>query len=89
MRFTENRNTKSQRWWVIIVRFIGLVMFIAPIYKPLVYYFKEDVDIVVMTTTDIGFGAVGFMLFAGGKNLGILANNIGTAINNFLQKLTK
>ena len=42
-----------------------------------------------MDLNDIGFSLVGFFLFAGGKNLGTLANNIGVALNNLVNKFSK
>ena len=64
-------------------------MFILPMYLPMKAYLFTSVNNVVMSLNDVAFSCVGFLLFAGGKNLGILANNIGIAINNVLTKLTK
>jgi hypothetical protein len=79
----------NKKNWTYFVRLVGVIMFLAPLYLPIQSYLFENVKTHQMDLNDIGFSLVGFFLFAGGKNLGTLANNIGVALNNLVNKFSK
>lgn len=81
---TQN-NSKAEKFWVIFMKIIGTVIFVAPLYKPVVAYFKDNSDKVIISSADFWFILGGFFLMFGSKQFGILANNIGIRVNKFLE----
>ena len=79
----------NKKKWTYLVRFVGVIMFLAPLYLPIYSYLFENIKTHQMDLNDIGFSLVGFFLFAGGDNLGTLANNVGVALNFVVKKFTK
>lgn len=84
----QDQETKTQFIWIFLIRLIGLVMFIAPIYLPVVAYFNLSIPNISPTFNEVCFSFVGLFMSAGGKHIGILINNIGLAISRIFKKLS-
>ncbi len=85
----DNKKSRSQFLWVIFIRVIGIVMILAPLYLPFIAYFKESKANVVMTTQDWFLICFGILLSSGGKQIGVVVNNIGIIFQAFLNKMVK
>lgn len=88
-KLLENTESKGQWIWVLLIRVIGIILLIAPLFLPVRAYFYESIPNVALTTADIIMSCVGLFVSAGGKQIGILLNNIGIAISALLSKLSK
>jgi len=88
-KFYKNTNSFTQFVWVIIVRIIGLIMFISPLYLPIIAYYSALKENIEISKNEYIFATLGFMLFAGGKTVGIILNTLGVAFTNVIGKLTK
>jgi hypothetical protein len=85
----ESQETKAQKIWVWVIRFIGLVLFIAPYFLPIRAYFYESIANVTIKMNDVYLSIFGLFLSAGGKQIGIILNNVGIVIGNITNKLSK
>lgn len=85
----ENKETKAQARWVWLIRAIGFVLFVAPYFLPVRAYFYESVTNVVINMNDVYLSLFGLFLSAGGKQIGIILNNIGIVIDTITKKLSK
>ena len=83
----NTRETKLELVWIELMKLIGLVMFISPLYLPVRAYFFESKQSVPLSITDISIAIVGFFLWRGGKNVGTVVNNIGVIIINVIKKI--
>lgn len=59
-----------------IIMFIGLVMMIAVLFKPLIAYFTLGEDNLITNRYDFYFFLVGFIFSVGNKSLGAIVNNL-------------
>ena len=41
-KLLEDHDSKGQWWWIIAIRLIGFILFIAPLFLPLKAYFFES-----------------------------------------------
>ncbi|MEM6717682.1 MAG: hypothetical protein AAF611_00060 [Bacteroidota bacterium] len=87
VKITKNRNSKAQRWWIFLVRFIGLLMFIIPLIQPMYAYMSIGMEEVQFTKTRTVLVVVGFIMCSNGKFIGIVNNNVGMFIKHALKKL--
>jgi len=85
----KGKDSVGQFIWILSIRIIGIVMFIAPMFLPLKAYFYEDVQNIAMAGSDIAMACAGLFISSGGKQIGILLNSIGVGINKFIEKFTK
>lgn len=83
----NTRETKLELVWIELMKLIGLVMFISPLYLPVRAYFFESKQSVPLSITDISIAIVGFFLWRGGKHVGTVVNNIGVIIINVIKKI--
>jgi len=88
-KLLENRGSKAQLIWIIIMRLTGLIMFFAPLYLPIRAYFYPSIENVQISGSDYILMCVGFALSSGAKMIGILLNNVGIALGNLMNKITK
>lgn len=85
----ESQETKAQAIWVWLIRFIGLVLFVAPYFLPIRAYFYQSITNVAININDVYLSIFGLFLSAGGKQIGIILNNVGIVIGNITNKLSK
>lgn len=83
----EKRESNAEHLWIWIFQVIGLLLFIAPLYLPVRAYFFTDVENVPLKMSDIGLAACGIFLARGGKAVGIVINNIGVIISDWLKRI--
>lgn len=88
-KLLENQESKGQKYWIIAIRLIGFIMFIAPLFLPLVAYFRFDLENITLNGGDWIFLLLGLVLSSGGKQIGMIINNAGIIFNRFSEKLTK
>jgi len=88
-KLLKNQESRGQWVWILLIRIIGFIILIAPLYLPILAYFSADIENITLTNRDVIMACVGLFLSAGGKQIGILLNNIGMLISTFLSKLTK
>lgn len=88
-KLLENQDSKGQKVWIIIVRIIGFIMFIAPLFLPILAYFQADQENISLNGGDWIFLFFGFILSSGGKQIGMVVNNLGIIFTKFLEKLPK
>lgn len=63
--------------WIKIFIIVGIVMFMAGIWKSLITMFWFEKEVVLMTTQQIVFSSVGFVFVAANDSLAQFANSIG------------
>lgn len=84
----ENKEDSKGQWiWVVAVRFFGLILLIAPLFLPLRAYFYESIPNLVIPKNDVITASIGLFISAGGKQIGMIINNIGIIINAFTKKM--
>jgi uncharacterized membrane protein len=88
-KLLENQDSKGQKVWVWIIRIIGFIMFIAPLFLPILAYFQTDQENMSLNGGDWIFLLFGFVLSSGGQQIGMVVNNVGIIFSKFLEKLTK
>lgn len=79
---TNKTESEAEKGWIYAFRIIGIIMFLAGIWKSLVTMFWFGKEILVMTSFQMYFATIGFVFALAGKQLGIFANNIGAALVN-------
>lgn len=79
---SKKRETNTEKFWIYFFQIIGGIMFLAGIWESLITLFWLNKDVVTMNSFRVGFAACGFVLAMSGKQLGVLANNLGIVIIN-------
>jgi uncharacterized membrane protein len=87
VKIAKNRNSKAERYWIYIVRFIGFLVFIIPLIQPMYAYMVIGMEEIQFTKTRTMLVIVGFIVCSSGKFIGIVNNNLGLFIKNALKKL--
>ena len=87
VKITENRNSKAQRYWIFIVRFVGFLMFIIPLIQPMYAYMIIGMEEIQFTNTRAILVLTGFIMCSNGKFIGIVNNNLGFLIKRAIKKL--
>lgn len=84
----KKQETKAEKIWMLIFQIIGLIMFIAPLYLPILAYFSTSIESIRLTMSDIGLMVVGIFLVKGKEAIGIVINNIGIIITDTLKRIS-
>ena len=84
----KEKDNKGQWVWVLLIRIIGLGMFAVPLYLPFMAYLNTSIETIKLSGYDIMFVLCGFVIALSGKQIGVIANNIGAILTAFLKKMT-
>ncbi|EDP96229.1 hypothetical protein U8527_08965 [Kordia algicida OT-1] len=87
VKIVENRDNKSQRRWVFIVRLVGFLVFIIPLIQPMYAYMIIGMEEIQFSRTRTILVVLGFAVCSSGKFIGIVNNNLGLFIKNALKKM--
>lgn len=87
VKIIKNRNSKAQRWWIFVVRVLGVLMFIIPLIQPMYAYMIIGMEEVQFSKTRTILVILGFMMSSNGKFIGIVNNNVGLFIKHALKKI--
>lgn len=88
-KLLENQDSRGQWIWVLLIRIVGVIMFVSPLYLPVLAYYSTSKETVSITFQDVMLMLAGLLLSSGGKQIGTFINNIGIAAQLFLNKLVK
>jgi len=88
MKIKEKTNSKGEGIWIIAVRVIGFLFFIAPFYLPFISYFSLGKVNIALNFNDYIFSGLGFFLSSGATSIGVIVNNLGIALNKIITKIT-
>jgi hypothetical protein len=84
----KKSNSEVEKIWIYLSQFIGLILFIAPLYLPIRAYFFESKDNIPLNLKDIAIAVVGIFLWLGGKSVGTVINSIGVIIIDTLKRIS-
>ncbi|WP_298513108.1 hypothetical protein [uncultured Kordia sp.] len=87
IKIIKNRNNKTQRYWILIVRFIGFLIFVIPLIQPMHAYMIIGMEEIQFSKTRTILIIVGFVLCSSGKFIGVVNNNLGLFVKNAFKKL--
>jgi len=84
----KNAIKPTEDKWMLALRIVGILLIVAGLYESVYTMFDMSKEVVEMGRFRIGSAIVGFLLFAGNKQLGKIANQIGSIALKYLGKVT-
>ncbi|WP_397446933.1 hypothetical protein [Polaribacter sp. R77954] len=58
----QKKESKGEKFWIIIFQIIGLIIFIAPLYLPILAYFSTSIESIRLSFSDIAIMVLGIFL---------------------------
>lgn len=87
-KLKEKRGTIIEMIWVYLFQLLGLIFFIAPLWRPVIAWFTLDATPVPLTFFGGSISVIGFFIARGGTAVGTVTNNIGIIIVDFLKRIS-
>ena len=76
----SKNETRAERWWIMLFRIPGVIIFFLPFIPITISYIDSDVDKIGLDGYDWKLIGIGFFLVWGSAYFGILANKLGALL---------